>query len=98
MDRLKKQPFGSSEGAVLRCYLDTVLELPWNVTTKERVDVAAAKRILDKDHFGMEKVKERILETLAVRKMAPRCHRRSSAWWDLPVWARPPWPIPLPGA
>ena len=71
VDRLKKQPFGSSEGAVLRGYLDTVLELPWNVTTKERVDVAAAKRILDKDHFGMEKVKERILETLAVRKMAP---------------------------
>ena len=71
VDRLKKQPFGSSEGAVLRGYLDTVLELPWNVTTKERVDVAAAKRILDKDHFGIEKVKERILETLAVRKMAP---------------------------
>ena len=71
VDRLKKQPFGSSEGAVLRGYLDTVLELPWNVTTKERVDVAAAKRILDKDHFGMEKVKERILDTLAVRKMAP---------------------------
>lgn len=71
VDRLKKQPFGSSEGAVLRGYLDMVLELPWNVTTKERVDVAAAKRILDKDHFGMEKVKERILETLAVRKMAP---------------------------
>ena len=71
VDRLKKQPFGSSEGAVLRGYLDTALELPWNVTTKERVDVAAAKRILDKDHFGMEKVKERILETLAVRKMAP---------------------------
>ena len=71
VDRLKKQPFGSSEGAVLRGYLDTVLELPWNVSTKERVDVAAAKRILDKDHFGMEKVKERILETLAVRKMAP---------------------------
>ena len=71
VDRLKKQPFGSSEGAVLRGYLDTVLELPWNVTTKERVDVAAAKRILDKEHFGMEKVKERILETLAVRKMAP---------------------------
>lgn len=71
VDRLKKQPFGSSEGAVLRGYLDTVLELPWNVTTKERVDVAVAKRILDKDHFGMEKVKERILETLAVRKMAP---------------------------
>ncbi len=71
VERLKKQPFGSSEGAVLRNYLDTVLELPWNTKTKERVDVSAARKILDKDHFGMEKVKERILETIAVRQMAP---------------------------
>ena len=71
VDRLKKQPFGSSEGAVLRNYLDTVLELPWNVTTKERVDVAAARKILEHDHFGLEKVKERILEILAVRQLAP---------------------------
>ena len=71
VDRLKKQPFGSSEGAVLRNYLDTVLEIPWGKTTKERIDVAAARKILDNDHFGMEKVKQRILETLAVRQMAP---------------------------
>ena len=71
VDRLKKQPFGSSEGSVLRNYLDTVLEIPWNVKTRERIDVAAARKILDNDHFGMEKVKERILETLAVRQMAP---------------------------
>ena len=71
VDRLKKQPFGSSEGAVLRGYLDTVLELPWNKSTKERVDVAAAWKILEQDHFGMEKVKERILEILAVRQLAP---------------------------
>ena len=71
LERLKKQPFGSSEGAVLRNYLDTVLELPWNVRTKERIDVEAARRILEKDHFGLSKVKERILETIAVRQMAP---------------------------
>ncbi len=71
VSRLAKQPFGSSEGAVLRNYLDTVLELPWNVETKERLDVSAARKILDKDHYGMEKVKERILETLAVRALAP---------------------------
>lgn len=71
VDRLKKQPFGSSEGAVLRNYLDTILELPWNVHTKERVDVAAARKILEHDHFGLEKVKERILEIIAVRQMAP---------------------------
>ena len=71
LSRLKKQPFGSSEGAVLRNYLDTVLELPWNTSTKERVDVDTARKILDKDHYGLQKVKERILETIAVRQMAP---------------------------
>lgn len=71
LERLEKQPFGSSEAAVLRNYLDTVLELPWNVHTKERVDVEAARKILEHDHYGLDKVKTRILETLAVRKMAP---------------------------
>ena len=69
--RLKKQPFGSSEGAVLRNYLDAVLELPWNTKTKERVNVDAARKVLDQDHYGLQKVKERILETIAVRQMAP---------------------------
>jgi len=71
IQRLKKQPFGSAEASVLRNYLDTVLELPWNTRTKERIDVEGARRILDKDHFGLQKVKERILETIAVRQMAP---------------------------
>ncbi len=71
LERLKKQPFGSAEASVLRNYLDTLLELPWNKSTKERVDVETARKILNKDHFGLEKVKERILETIAVRQMAP---------------------------
>jgi len=71
LQRLKKQPYGSVEASVLRNYLDTVLELPWNNSTKERIDVAAARKILDKDHFGLEKVKSRILETIAVRQLAP---------------------------
>jgi len=71
LERLKKQPFGSAEASVLRNYLDTLLELPWNKNTKERVDVEAARKILEKDHFGLQKVKERILETIAVRQMAP---------------------------
>ena len=70
--KLKKQPFGSSEASVLRNYLDTIMELPWNKTSKERVDVQAASRILEREHFGMAKVKERILETMAVRQMAPQ--------------------------
>ncbi len=71
LKRLKKQPFGSVEASVLRNYLDTLLELPWNKSTKERVDVDAARKILDKDHYGLQKVKERILETIAVRQLAP---------------------------
>ena len=71
LQRLKKQPFGSAEASVLRNYLDTVLELPWNTSTKERIDVETARKILEKDHFGLEKVKERILETIAVRQVAP---------------------------
>ena len=71
ISRLKKQPFGSAEASVLRNYLDTVLELPWNKKTKERISVEAASKILEKDHYGLEKVKERILETIAVRQMAP---------------------------
>ena len=69
--RLSKQPPNSSEAAVIRTYLDTCLELPWNKRTKERVDIRAARKILDDDHFGLEKVKNRILEIFAVRKMAP---------------------------
>lgn len=69
--RLEKQPASSAEAAVIRTYLDTCLELPWNKSTKERVDIRAAKKILDEDHFGLDKVKERILEAFAVRKMAP---------------------------
>ena len=71
LERLRKQPFSSPEASVLRNYLDTVLDLPWHKRTKERVSVDAASKILEKDHYGMEKVKERILETIAVRQMAP---------------------------
>lgn len=68
---LEKQPYGSQEGAVIRTYLDTCLELPWRVTTKERANVAAVSRVLDADHFGLEKVKERILEFVAVKQLEP---------------------------
>ena len=71
LSRLKKQHFGSAEASVLRNYLDTVFELPWHTKTKERVRVDAAKKILEKEHYGLHKVKERILETIAVRQVAP---------------------------
>ena len=71
VNKLSKQPCGSAEGGVIRNYLDVCLEMPWNTTTKERVNVDAARKVLEKDHFGLEKVKERILETIAVRQMNP---------------------------
>lgn len=71
ISRLAKQPFGSAEASVIRNYLDVALELPWQKSTKETVDVAKARKVLDQDHFGLEKVKERILEILAVKQMAP---------------------------
>ncbi|MBQ2385332.1 MAG: LON peptidase substrate-binding domain-containing protein, partial [Clostridia bacterium] len=70
-DRLSKTPFGSSEATVTRSYLDTCLEIPWEVSTKDRLDVKAAKKILDADHDGLEKVKDRILEYLAVKQLNP---------------------------
>ena len=71
VQRLSKQGYGSAESAVIRSYLDVALELPWNKRTRERLSVEHARRILDEDHFGLEKVKERILEILAVRQLAP---------------------------
>lgn len=69
--RLEKQPFGSSEAAVIRGYLDTCLELPWRFKTKERVSLNTVARVLDADHYGLQKVKERILESVAVKQLAP---------------------------
>ena len=68
---LEKQPFGSAEASVLRNYLDVCLELPWAKASKERINVQAARKILDADHFGLDEVKERILEFLAVKQLAP---------------------------
>lgn len=67
VDRFSHASAQSPESAVLMNYLDTVLELPWNKTTKERFDIADAENILNEDHYGLEKVKERILEYLSVR-------------------------------
>ena len=71
VSHLAKQPFGSAESAVIRNYLDVCLELPWTKRTKERVSVEAARKILDDEHYGLEKIKERILEFLAVKQLAP---------------------------
>jgi ATP-dependent Lon protease len=72
IDRLAKMSPMSAEAVVVRTYLDWLLELPWAVTTPERVDVAEAERILNEDHYGLQRVKDRILEHLAVRALAPQ--------------------------
>jgi len=69
--RLNKTQYGSPEASVLRTYLDTCLELPWSKMSRDRADVKAAKKILDADHDGLEKVKDRILEYIAVRQLSP---------------------------
>ena len=71
VDRLAKMQSSNQEGTVIRTYLDTCLDLPWNNFTKDDLDIAKAQRILDRDHYGLKKVKDRILEVLAVRKLAP---------------------------
>jgi len=71
LGRLSHQGPGSSEGAVLRTYLDKILELPWGVTTEDDFSVENTRKILDEDHYGLQKVKERILEFVAVRQLAP---------------------------
>lgn len=70
--RIKKIPNGSSEGVVVRNYIECLLELPWNKTTKESKDMIKAEEILEQDHYGLKKVKERILEHLAVRKLSSK--------------------------
>ena len=70
-DKLAKMPAGSQEGTVVRGYLDTCLALPWGQRTKDSLDLAAARRVLDRDHYGLDKVKERIIESLAVRTLSP---------------------------
>lgn len=70
-ERLSRTPFGSAEATVLRSYLDTCLEIPWNARTRDRVSVSAAQKVLDADHEGLDKVKTRILEFLAVKQLNP---------------------------
>ena len=70
--RLERLPIGTNESSVIETYIDTVLELPWNVKTEENIDLDAVREQLDRDHYGLDKVKKRILEQLAVRKLSDK--------------------------
>src|ERR1700710_815915 len=69
--RLERMPEAAAEYGMTRTYLEWLIELPWSKLDPERIDIAEARRILDEDHYGLEKVKRRILEYLAVRKLNP---------------------------
>jgi ATP-dependent Lon protease len=69
LDRLLKMPSGSAEGSVIRTYLDWIFDLPWNTKTEEIIDIERAEAILEEDHYGLAKVKERIVEYLAIHKL-----------------------------
>ncbi|HZD11655.1 MAG TPA: endopeptidase La [Candidatus Binatia bacterium] len=75
ISRLASMPPMSPEVGIIRTYLDWILELPWTETSEENLDVAHADAVLDNDHYGLEKVKERILEFIAVKKIAPDSNR-----------------------
>lgn len=70
-DKLEKLPYGSQESNVIRTYLDTCLELPWNNSDEEIIDLENVRKQLDKNHYGLQKIKDRIIEVLAVRKLSP---------------------------
>ncbi len=72
IDRFKSISANSSESAVTRGYIETLLELPWNKASEDNKDLANAERILEEDHYGLEKVKERMLEFLAVRNLTSK--------------------------
>ena len=70
--RYERMPEAAAEAGMVRSYLDWLIELPWALPPEKPIDIAAARRILDEDHFGLEKIKSRIIEYLAVRKLAPQ--------------------------
>ncbi len=71
LKRLEKMPDASAEYSMIRTYLDWLIELPWSVTSEEKIDINGARKILNEDHYGLDKIKKRILEYLAVRKLNP---------------------------
>jgi len=92
LERLDMMHPDAVESTMLRTYIECLIELPWNKSTKDRLDIKKAKRILDEDHYDLDKVKERILEFLSVMKL--KGEMKFSVSWVLPEPARPRWANP----
>ena len=80
ISRFKNTIGSQAENGVIRTYIETLLEMPWEKRSEENNDIQYARKVLDEDHYGMETVKERILESLAVRTLTREKKVRSSAW------------------
>jgi ATP-dependent Lon protease len=95
--RLGRMSVNAADYQVARAYLELIAELPWHQRTEDQLDLEHALTVLNEDHYGLEEIKARILESLAVLKLNPRHTRRSSAWSGRRAWARRRWASPSPG-
>ena len=98
LKKLKLMSPMSAEATVVRNYIDWVLSLPWDDRTRDKLNIKEAEAILDEDHYGLQKVKERIIEYLAVQALVKKLKAPSCVWWDRRASARPAWPSRLPAA
>ena len=96
IDRLEKMPASSAEGGVIRNYVDWLLALPWTNMTEDDLDIVKAEQVLDEDHYGLEKPKERVLEYLAVQKLVKKMKGPILCLVGPPGSAKHHWPGPSP--
>lgn len=82
ISRFKSSLNSPAESGVIRTYIETLLEMPWDKAGKDNQDIKYAEEVLEADHYGLEQVKERILEFLAVRSLTKKGRARSCVWWD----------------
>lgn len=82
ISRFKSSLNSPAESGVIRTYIETLLEMPWDKAGKDNQDIKYAEEVLEADHYGLEQVKERILEFLAVRSLTKKGRVRSCVWWD----------------
>lgn len=82
INRFKSSMNSPAESGVIRTYIETLLEMPWDKASKDNEDISYAEQVLEEDHYGLEQVKERILEFLAVRTLTKKAKARSSVLWD----------------